>query len=370
MNFDFSEDEKALRSALRRVLADQCGIKTVRLALNGDSLPGLELWETLGRFGWLSASLPEAYGGQGLGYAALCGIAEELGHALAPVPLSSFFLVSEALLLAGSEGQKRTYLPGLARGETSAAAAFAETLGPLAAANVSTVYEDGRLSGTKIAVVDGFDADLALVPAREEGQVHLFLADLQDDRVARETQSSIDPTRPLALLRFMGATAEPLGGDRRADWIVLERLLDRAAVLTAFEQLGGAAAALSMARDYALNRHAFGRPIGGFQAIKHKLADVYIANELARSNAYYAAWALATDAAELPLAAATARVCATEAFERAARELIQTHGAAAITWDHDCQFYYRRSRHLALALGAPAQWRKRLVSELSVAHSA
>jgi acyl-CoA dehydrogenase len=370
MNFDFSEDEKALKSALRRQLVDQGGVKGARRALDGDALVQREVWERLGRFGWLSASLPEAYGGQGLGYSALCGIAEELGHALTPVSLSSLFLVGEALLLAGSERQKHAYLPALARGENISAVAVVENLGPLTAADIGAIYDNGRLSGTKIAVVDGFIADLALVSAKEGEGVGLFLVDLNSEGVARSQQRSIDPTRKLARLDFVGAAAQPLGEDRCADWTLLERLLDRAAVLMAFEQLGGADAALAMARDYALNRHAFSRPIGGFQAIKHKLADVYIANELARSNAYYAAWALAADSAELPLAAATARVSATEAFERAARELIQIHGAAAIAWDHDCQLYYRRSRHLALALGGPAQWRRRLVAALSVAEAA
>src|ERR1700678_3584969 len=153
MNFDFSEDEKALKSALRRQLAD--GVRAARRALEGDVAVHREGWEKLCGCGWLSASLPEAYRGQGLGYSALCGIAEELGHALTPVSLSSFFLVGEALLLAGSERQKHAYLPALARGESIAAVAFVENQGPLTATDTKATYDNGRLSGTKIAVVDG-----------------------------------------------------------------------------------------------------------------------------------------------------------------------------------------------------------------------
>ena len=153
-------------------------------------------------------------------------------------------------------------------------------------------------------------------------------------------------------------------------WPAVQRLLERAAILVAFEQVGGADASLEMARDYALQRYAFGRPIGSFQAIKHKLADVYVAIELARSNAYYGAWAMAADAAELPLAAATARVSATEAFHLASKENIQTHGGIGFTWDVDCHLYYRRSKQLALALGAAPWWKHRLVELLEMRNAA
>src|ERR1700736_2532019 len=143
-----------------------------------------------------------------------------------------------------------------------------------------------------------------------------------------------------------------------------ESLLQRAAVLLAFEQIGGADRALEMAKDYALGRYAFGRPIGSYQAIKHKLADMYVKNELARSNAYYGAWALESSTADLPLAASAARVAASEAFWFAAKENLQTHGGMGFTWEVDCHLYYRRSRQLALVAGAPKLWKERLVSQL------
>jgi acyl-CoA dehydrogenase len=144
---------------------------------------------------------------------------------------------------------------------------------------------------------------------------------------------------------------------------------ERAAVLFAFEQVGGAQRSLEMARDYALERYAFGRPIGSFQAIKHKLADVYVATELARSNAYYGAWALARNAPELPLAAAAARVSANEAFFLAAKENIQVHGGMGYTWEFDCHLYYRRAKLLSLAVGSSRLWKDRLITQLETANA-
>jgi alkylation response protein AidB-like acyl-CoA dehydrogenase len=181
--------------------------------------------------------------------------------------------------------------------------------------------------------------------------------------------STIDPTRSHAQIVFQGAAAEPLGapGD---GWSLLERVFDRAAVLIAFEQLGGADRALEMARDYALERFAFGRPIGSLQAIKHMLADMYVSATLARSNAYYGAWALSTGAGELAQAAATARVSATQAFQLCARNNIQVHGGMGFTWEFDCHLYYRRSNLLALSLGALSLWEDRLIEQLRARRAA
>ena len=157
--------------------------------------------------------------------------------------------------------------------------------------------------------------------------------------------------------------AEPLACEDDG-WSIVRRVLDRAAVLTAFEQLGGAERALEMARDHALERRAFGRPIGSFQSIKHVLAEMYVSTTLARSNAYFGAWTLEASSAQLPLAAASARVSATEAFLRCARDGIQVHGGMGFTWDMDCHLYYRRANLLAVALGGMAHWEQRLVDAL------
>ena len=228
---------------------------------------------------------------------------------------------------------------------------------------------DARISGSKWPVSDGSIAQLAVVAARDAAGVMVALVDLAAPGVARGTLPMVDPSADHAKLDFDSAPAELLGTGRHG-WDAVQRLLDRAAILTAFAQVGGAAASLEMATAYAKERFAFGRPIGSFQAIKHKLADVYVAIELARSNAYYGAWALSADAAELPLAAATARVSATEAFHLASKENIQTHGGVGFTWDVDCQLYYRRSKQLALALGGVTWWKNRLVELLEVRNAA
>jgi alkylation response protein AidB-like acyl-CoA dehydrogenase len=323
----------------------------------------------MAEMGWLGAAIPEQLGGAGLGYEGLCVLAEELGRALAPVPFaSSAYLATEALLLAGSMAQQRRWLPKLAEGSVIGCLALAEGTGNPDPANLRVRAAGGRLTGSKWPVTDGGVADFAIVVAHDdEGEIALFLAELADASVARRNLTTVDPSRNLARLDFNATPVEPLASH---GWTVVLRLLERAAIMVAFEQVGGADASLEMARNYALERYAFGRPIGSFQAIKHKLADVYVANELARSNAYYGAWALAADAAELPLAAATARVSATEAFHLASKENIQTHGGIGFTWDVDCQLYYRRSKQLALTLGSAPWWKHRLVELLETRNAA
>ena len=179
----------------------------------------------------------------------------------------------------------------------------------------------------------------------------------------RKALQSLDPTRGQAEIKFDGTPAEPLGPANEG-WSLLSQVLDRAAVLIAFEQVGGADRALEMGRDYALDRMAFGRPIGSFQAIKHMLADMYVAATLARSNSYYGAWALSTNASELPEAAATARISATQAFQHCSKQNIQVHGGMGFTWEFDCHLYYRRSNALALGLGSLSYWEDRLIDRM------
>ncbi len=317
--------------------------------------------------GWLGAAIPEEYEGGGLGYEALCVLAEELGRAVAPVPFAaSIALGAEAILAAGTEAQKHEHLPRIARGETIATAALGAGPGEPVPVRVQANLRDGRISGEAWPVPDGGIADLAVVAARDGSGVTLALVDLNGPGVTRATIETLDPTAPQARLRFDNAPAAPMA----RGWDAVQGVLDRAAVLIAFAQVGGASACLEMATAYAKERHAFGRPIGSFQAIKHRLADVYIATELARSNAYYGAWALETGAAELPLAAATARVSASEAGFFAAKENIQVHGGIGFTWEMDCHLFYRRAKHLGLVLGSVRHWKDRVVSELEMRNAA
>ena len=365
VNFDFSPDQRSLRDQARKFLAEQASSARVRRILEGAAPYDAELWRGMGEMGWIGTAIPEAHGGAGFGYLELCVIAEELGRSLAPTPFAStIYLAAEALLLAGSEAQKKRWLPRIAQGNAIGCFALAEGAHAATAGNLTTRADGGRVTGTKLPVMDGDVADFAVLAAAEPGgRTGLFLVDLKGAGVTRTPLTTVDPTRSHARLVFDGAAAEPHGAPG-ASWPLVERLLDRAAVLVAFEQLGGAQAALDMAREYAIGRFAFGRQIASFQAIKHKLADMYVAVELARSNAYYGAWALSKDAPELPVAAATARVAATEAYYQAAKENIQVHGGMGFTWEFDCHLHYRRAKLTGLMLGSARRWKDLLVARL------
>ena len=364
MNFDFSDDLKQLREQARKFLRERCPSSAVRKVLEGPEPYDKALWKEIAAMGWTGAAIPEAYGGAGLGHLGLCVLAEELGSALAPVPFSSsIYLASEAIMAGGSEAQKKAWLPKLASGEAIGTLAIAEGPGKADLRKLRTTFRGGVLSGEKLPVPDGDVADVAIVAAQGERGVVLAIADLSASGVQREAVETIDPSRSHARIGFEDTPAEPLGAAGDGERL-LRRVQDRAAVLFAFEQVGGAQRSLEMARDYALQRYAFGRPIGSFQAIKHKLADVYVATELARSNAYYGAWALSTEAPELSVAAAAARVSATEAYFHAAKENIQTHGGMGFTWEFDCHLYYRRAKLLALMLGSARRWKDLLIARL------
>jgi alkylation response protein AidB-like acyl-CoA dehydrogenase len=375
MNFDFSDDQKMLKDQAHKFLSEKCTTRTVRKVFEGKEHFDAGLWKQIGEMGWTGTTIPENYGGLGLGYLELCVIAEEMGRALAPVPFSStVYLFAEAILIAGSEEQKKRLLPKVASGEIIGTFARAEGPGAVLPKNIRTTLKGGKLNGKKIAVVDGPIADFCIVLARasdEAGErgLQLALVDLKGAGVKRQECTTLDASRGHADITFENATAEPLGKVGEG-WSDTSRVLDRAAILMAFEQVGGSDVCLAMAKDYALNRYAFGRPIASFQAIKHKLADMYVFNELARSNAYYGAWALSTGARELPLAAASARVSATQAFDYASKENIQTHGGMGFTWQVDCHFYYKRSKELGLALGPQRAWKDKLVTELELTNAA
>lgn len=361
MNFDFSDDQKFLKAEARKYLAAHCTPNTVR-ELIGTPGVGLDhpLWEGIVAQGWLGVTIPEEFGGLGMGHIELCGIAEELGRVCAPVPLAStLYFFAEALLVAGSDEQKREWLPKVASGEAIGCFAAAERPGPISPATVATKVVGGRLSGVKVPVTDGAAAQTAIVVAQDGNALGLFLVDL--GAAERTPVTTIDPSRGAAQLVFDAVPAERLGNSGPG---TLREVLNRAAVLLAFEQLGGADRCLEMARDFALGRYAFGRPIGSFQAIKHKLADVYIKNELARAHCYYGAWALREGGPELPRAAAAARCAASDAYWFASKENIETHGGMGFTWEGDPQLFYRRSRHLALVGGASREWKQALADAI------
>ncbi len=372
MNFDFSEDQEVMRGEARRFLADKCPPRAVRDVLERpDVSHDAGLWQAIAANGWTGIAIPEAYGGVGAGYLELCVLAEELGRALAPVPFSSsIYLAAEALLIAGDEAIKSEWLPRLADGSAIGTLALSEGPGFPAFAQMRTRAagsgEEVRLTGVKTAVLDGTAATAAVVAAQGADGVGLYWVALDQPGVTRTAEPGIDDSRKLARIALDGAAARRIGA---SDAATLETLLDRAAVLFAFEALGGANAALDMGVAYAKQRYAFGRAIGSFQAIKHRLADCYGALELARSNCFFAAWALSTGDAELPQAAACARLSTAHAYFECAKENIQVHGGMGFTWEVDAHLHYRRARLVRSAIGNRAWWQDRLVRALERAEA-
>ena len=364
MDLEFSDEHALLRLLSRGLLADNCPPAAVRKVLDGDAEYDAELWQKVVEMGWTATVIPEEFGGLGLSYLELVVIAEELGRAAAPIPFSSsVYLATEALLMLGSQEQKEKWLPMLASGEAIGTFALAEGNGRPAASNLKTSASGGAVTGRKIPVADGGIANFAVVvAASDQGDgASLHLVELDQAGVSREAVRTLDFTRGHAAIEFANAQSELLGGEG-SGWTAMESLLDRAAVLFAWEQVGLADAALEQARDYAMGRYAFGRSIASYQAIKHKLAGMYVKNTLARSNCYYGAWALDSGSAELALAAATARVGAIQAAVHAAEENVQTHGGMGFTWEFDCQFYYRRAKLLSVNIGSEGYWQDKLIT--------
>ena len=370
MNFDFSDDQKLLKDQARKFLTDKCSRQVVRSVLdNSENQYSEKLWQEVVNMGWTATAIPEEYGGLGLGMLELCVIAEELGRSLAPIPFSSsIYIFAEFLKAYGSEEQKQQYLPKIASGELIGSFAFPETKGTPRINNINSKVENNKLSGKKLPVNDGQVADILIVAANSDNNqnhnsLSLYIVETNQDGVSKKLLDTLDPTRPSSEVNFKDADCISLG-DKGEGWTMIQNILNRAAILFAFEQVGGAQVALDEAKKYSIERYAFGKPIGSFQALKHKMADMYVKNELAKSNAYYGAWALSTDSMELPVAAAGARVSATEAFHYASKENIQIHGGVGFTWEYDCHLFYRRSKLLSLNLGSIRKWKENLISNL------
>jgi len=353
MNFDLSDEQKILAEQVRGLLAERTPYDRLRTLIDANAEWDEPLWRELAEMGFLGVNLPEAHGGLGLGELHLGVIVQELGRANAAVPFfSSIVLAADAIRLAGSETQKAEWLPRLASGEAVGCFASAEGPGPLLGRGVA--LSDGKLSGSKRPVADAGVAAIAVVQVGDG----LALIRLDQPGVTRTRLESFDQLRPHYRLDFENAAAELLPGRN-----ILQTLLDRAAVQAAFEGVGGAEACLEMGRGYTMERQIFGRPLASYQAIKHKLADVAVGIELARSNAYYGGWAAEVAPDDLPAAAAAARLTAIRAFEMAARENLQVHGGIGYTFEANCHFYYRRERLLAVNLGNRVVWADRLLAQ-------
>ncbi len=365
MNFQFSEEAEALRDEARKFLSGEAGYDKARAVMDADAFHDDALWAKIVALGWTGLRIPEEHGGLGLSVLELCVLAEEVGRALAPVPFTSSVLMATELLIAsGHESAQAAWLPKLADGSSLGTVGWMEGTAAMPIAAPMLRYENGALSGVKQPVADGMAANFAIVTAQgDDGALVIALVDLGAAGVAREACGTIDLVRKSATITFTNAACTVLASGDAAT-ALRAKFLHSSAILLAFEGVGGADAAMDMAVAYAKDRIAFGNKIGGYQAVKHRCADMYIKNQLARSHAYYGAWALSTGAPELAQAAAGARVSSIDAFQFAAEENVQLHGGIGFTWESNCQFFYRRARTLALSLGSRTFWSDTLVRAL------
>tara|TARA_A100000164_G_scaffold381313_1_gene432351 strand:+ start:2983 stop:4104 length:1122 start_codon:yes stop_codon:yes gene_type:complete len=364
MNLDFSDDQKYLQEEARKFFDKEGGLSNARNVMDDLLDADEKLWQKIVDLGWTGIRIPEAYKGLGLGHLELCVIAEELGRSLAPVPFSSsVYFFTEALIKYASEEIKNDLLPKLVLGEEIGTYGIAEDLHQATESNLTTSCSSNNITGIKIAVPDAGIASKMIVVVKSNAGIDLRLVDLKDSSVTVSPQKNLDTSKSFFKVEFADTPSQLLGESGQG-WLYLQHLLDQAAVLFAFEQVGGSQAALEMAKSYSMERFAFGRQIGSYQAIKHKLADMYISVTLAKSNCYYGAWALSSESSELPLAAATARVSATKAFQLCSKENIQTHGGNGFTWEYDCHLFYKRSKVLSVLLGSESTWKEKLVTNL------
>jgi len=372
MNFGFNDEQELLRSTARKFFENECGSDTVRRLMETPEGISPDLWTKIAEQGWLGLVFPEAYDGMGLGLVDLVVLMEEMGRAVVPGPyFSTVLLGGLAILEAGSEAQKKEWLPKIAAGDKRVALAWMEPSAQLGPAGVTlTATEKGgryTLSGTKLFVHDAHTADALVVAARTrpgagaEG-VSLFLLPRETSGLRVTLLPTMDQTRKLCEVTCADVTvgADALLGAAGAGWAPLGRVLDRATVALCAEMCGGAQKVLDMTVEYAKIRQAFGRPIGSYQGVKHRAADMLVDVENGKSITYYAAWALDEGAAEAPLAVSMAKAYVSDAFRRVAAAGIQLHGGIGFTWEHDLHLYFKRAKGSEFTFGDATHHRERV----------
>ena len=374
MNLGISTEQRELRESVRRFLTERAPLTKVRELMETADGTDPDVWrQASAQLGLPGIAVPEEYGGAGFSFAEQAIVLEELGAALFTGPyLASAVLAATTLLASDDEEAKKDLLPGIAAGETVATLAFTEDGGSWDPASIrlaatKTTKNGWRLDGHKSFVLDGHAADLILVVAATEtdGRLSLFAITGTADGLTRRALPTLDQTRKLARLAFDHTPAR-LVGEPGAARAVLDHTLDVAAVALAAEQLGGAQRALDMAVAYAKVRQQFGRPIGSFQAIKHRCADLLLEVESLRSAVGYAAAAVAGSSAELPVLAPLLKAYASEVYSHVAGENIQIHGGIGFTWEHDAHLYLKRAKASELFLGDASYHRERLATRIGL----
>ena len=370
MNLGVSTEQRELRESVRRFLAERAPLTRVRELMETTEGTDPDVWrQASAQLGLPGIAVPEEYGGAGFSFAEQAIVLEELGAALFTGPyLASAVLAATALLASDDEAAKKDLLPGIAAGEIVATLAFTEDDGSWdpAAIRLAAVENRGwRLDGHKSFVLDGHAADLILVVAATGGKLSLFAVTPAAEGLTRRALPTLDQTRKLGRLTFSDTPAR-LIGEHGAARAVLDHTLDVAAVALAAEQLGGAQRALDMAVGYAKVRHQFGRPIGSFQAIKHRCADLLVEVESLRSAVGYAAAAVAAGSTEVPVLASLVGAYASEVYSHVAGENIQIHGGIGFTWEHDAHLYLKRAKASELFLGDASYHRARLATRIGL----
>lgn len=372
MDFGFSEEQEMLRQSARALLEKECPSTLVRKLMEDERGFDSALWKKMAELGWLGLVIPERYGGGGLGYVDLVLIMEEMGRVVMPSPFIWTVMVAEAIKRSGSNNHKSSLLPKIASGELIATIAYLEPSAVWSADGITmTARNEGGgyvLDGTKLFVNDAHIADCILVAARTGGSgdrgITLFALEKGRAGIAVTRLTTMDQTRKLAEVKFDGVKADAgdLIGEVGSGWNTLSEIIDCGKVMLAGEMMGGAQKVLEMTVDYAKVRVQFGRPIGSFQAVQHKCANMMIDVEGARSAAYYASWAVSNQVAEASLAAALAKAAASDAFRRVSAEGIQLHGGIGFTWDHDMHLYFKRAKSSEFTFG-DANWNRELVAQ-------
>jgi alkylation response protein AidB-like acyl-CoA dehydrogenase len=372
MDFGFNEEQEMLRQSARNLLEKECPSTLVRKLMDDERGYERGLWKQIADLGWTGLVIPEEYGGAGLSYVDLVLVVEEMGRVVLPSPFIWTVMVAEALKRGGSQAQKQTLLPKIAAGDLIATPAWLESAASwnpdgitLAAPQNGSEF---TLDGTKLFVNDGNIADCLLVAARTSGSggdgVTLFALDTRRAGIQITPLKTMDQTRKLSEVKFAGvkATAADVVGEVGKGWGLLAYMIDRGKVMLAAEMMGGAQRVLEMTVDYAKVRVQFGRPIGSFQAVQHKCANMMIDVEGAKSAVYYASWAVSNEVAEAPVAAALAKAAASDAFRRVSADGIQVHGGIGFTWDHDMHLYFKRAKSSEFTFG-DATYNRELIAQ-------
>ena len=379
MDFGFSQEQEMLRATARKFFENECTSTFVRARMEEPAGVTDEFWAKLAEQGWLGLVYPEEYGGAGLGFVDLVVLMEEMGRVVMPGPfLATTILGGLAILEAGSAAQKKEWLSRIATGEAKATLAWTEPNVRWDAAGVTTTARaaDGGfvLSGTKLFVPDAHLADVLVVAARTsegprpEDGVSLFLLPKATAGLAVTLLPTMDQTRKLCevSLRDVRVPGAALLGARNAGWPVLARVAERATVALCAEMCGGAQRVLEMTTEYAKIRVAFGKPIGAYQGVKHRAADMLVDVENAKSLTYYAAWAVDENVAEAALAASMAKAYASDAYRKVAGAGIQLHGGIGFTWEHDLHLYFKRAKSSEFTFGDATYHREKVAQLINL----